>query len=112
MKSNAIDLIRFLLKNSRAVKHAPLWMVLIILVGIISGGINAVLLAMIGRLLSSTAPTSSQSIIIFFALCITLPLARFGSEALLLNMSSKAMLGLRMRLSRQILSAPLRRLEE
>ena len=66
----------------------------------------------LSHLLSNTAPTSNQFIIIFFALCITLPLARFGSEAMLINLSSKAMLGLRMRLSRQILSAPLRRLEE
>ena len=85
---------------------------LIILVGIISGASNAALLAMIGRWLSSAAPMSTQFIIIFFALCITLPVARFASEAMLINLSSKAMLELRMRLSRQILSAPLRRLEE
>lgn len=112
MKSNSLELTRFLLKNSRTVKHAPLMMGLIILVGIISGASNAALLAMIGRWLSNTAPMSAQFIIIFFALCITLPVARFASEAMLINLSSKAMLGLRMRLSRQILSAPLRRLEE
>lgn len=112
MKSNSLELTRFLLKNARAVKHAPLMMGLIILVGIISGASNAALLAMIGRWLSSAAPMSTQFIIIFFALCITLPVARFASEAMLINLSSKAMLALRIRLSRQILSAPLRRLEE
>lgn len=112
MKSNSLDLTRFLLKNSRDVKHAPLMMGLIIVVGIISGASNAALLAMIGRLLGGAAPMSSGFIIIFFALCITLPVARFASEAMLINLSSKAMLALRMRLSRQILSAPLRRLEE
>jgi putative ATP-binding cassette transporter len=112
MKSNSMDLIRFLLQNARAVKRAPVMMGLIILAGIISGTTNAALLAMISHLLGSTAHTSSLFIIIFFALCITLPIARFGSEAMLINLSSKAMLALRMRLSRQILSAPLRRLEE
>ena len=112
MKSNSLELTRFLLKNVRAVKRAPLMMGLIILVGIISGASNAALLAMIGRWLSSAAPMSTQFIIIFFALCITLPVARFASEAMLINLSSKAMLELRIRLSRQILSAPLRRLEE
>ena len=112
MKNNSFALTRFLLKNVRAVKHAPLMMGLIILVGIISGASNAALLAMISRLLSSAAPMSTQFIIIFFAICITLPVARFASEAMLINLSSKAMLELRMRLSRQILSAPLRRLEE
>jgi putative ATP-binding cassette transporter len=112
MKSNSLDLTRFLLNNARAVKRAPLMMGLIIVVGIISGASNAALLAMISRLLSSAAPMSTRFIIIFFALCITLPVARFASEAMLINLSSKAMLALRMRLSRQILSAPLRRLEE
>jgi putative ATP-binding cassette transporter len=112
MKSNSLELTRFLLKNARAVKHAPLMMGLIILMGIISGASNAALLAMIGRWLSSAAPMSNRFIIIFFALCITLPVARFASEGMLINLSSKALLALRMRLTRQILSTPLRRLEE
>ncbi len=112
MKSNSLELIRFLLKNVRAVKRAPLMMGLIILMGIISGASNAALLALIGRWLSSAAPMSTQFIIIFFALCITLPVARFASEGMLIYLSSRAMLELRIRLSRQILSAPLRRLEE
>jgi putative ATP-binding cassette transporter len=112
MRSNAIDLIRFLLRNTRTVKHAPLWMGLIILMGVISGGSNAALLAMISFLLSTAGPSSNLFIVSFFALCIILPLTRFASEAMLINLSSKAALELRMRLSRQILSAPLRRLEE
>ena len=111
MKSNSLDLIRFLLRNSRAVKHAPLWMTLIVVVGILGGAVNAALLAMLGHLLGNTGQASNQFIVIFVVLCIALPLTRFGSEAMLLNLSSKAMLSLRMRLSRQILSAPLRRLE-
>src|SRR5690242_16355334 len=99
-----MDLIRFLLQNARAVKHAPLMMGLTILVGVISGGSNAALLAMISSLLGRVAPASSLFIIIFFALCIMLPLTRFASEAMLINMSSKAILELRMRLSRRILS--------
>jgi putative ATP-binding cassette transporter len=112
MKSNFITLIRFLLKNSRAVKHAPLMMGLVIVIGVISGGSNAALLAMINHLLSTAVPLSNLSVISFFALCIILPLTRFASELLLNNLSSKAILGLRMQLCRQMLSAPLRRLEE
>ena len=112
MKNNLFALIRFLLQNARTVKHAPLMMGLIILTGFISGGSNAVLLAMISHLLGSVAPISSQFIIIFFAICIIVPFTRFASEALLVNLSSIATLELRMRLSRQMLSSPLRRLEE
>jgi putative ATP-binding cassette transporter len=112
MKNNSIGLIRFLLQNARAVKHAPLMMGLIILVGVLSGGSNAALLAMMNHSLSSGAPASQKFIITFFALCFLLPISRFASEAMLINLSSKAILELRVRLSRQILSAPLRRLEE
>ncbi len=111
MKSNSIDLLRFLLRNTPAVKHAALMIGLIILMGVISGGSNAALLAIISHLLSTAAP-SSNIFIIFFALCLILPITRFASEAMLMNLSTKAVLDLRMRLSRQILSAPLRRLEE
>ena len=112
MKSNVIDLIRFLLQNARAVKHARLTMGLILLVGIISGFSNAALLAMMNQWLSNAGPSSNIFIIIFFALCLILPLTRFASEAMLIRLSSKAILELRMQMSRQILSAPLRRLEE
>ena len=113
MKSNLIDLIRFLLQNTRAVKHGRLMMGLILLVGVISGFSNAALLAMINQWLSNAGrPSSNLFIIIFFALCLILPLSRFASEAMLIKLSSKAILELRMQLSRQILSAPLRRLEE
>lgn len=105
------DLIRFLLRNARVVKHAPLLMGLILLAGVISGGSNAVLLAMINHSLSNGASVSGTFIFFFVALCLLLPLSRFASEAMLLTLSSKAMLELRIHLSRRILSAPLRRLE-
>ena len=107
-----MDLIRFLLQNARAVKHARLMMGLLLLVGVISGFSNAALLAMINQWLSNAELSSNLFIIIFFALCLILPLSRFASEAMLIKLSSKAILELRMQLSRQILSAPLRRLEE
>ncbi|HYP02760.1 MAG TPA: cyclic peptide export ABC transporter [Pyrinomonadaceae bacterium] len=112
MKNSSTGLIRFLSQNARAVKHAPLMMGLIVLVSVISGGSNAALLAMINHSLSSGAPSSKQFVIIFFGLCFLLPVSRFVSEVMLINLSSRAMLELRVRLSRQILSAPLRRLEE
>ena len=106
MKSNLIDLIRFLLQNARAVKHARLMMGLILLVGVISGFSNAALLAMINQWLSNAGrPSSTLFIIIFFALCLMLPLTRFASEAMLIKLSTKAILELRLQLSRQILGS-------
>jgi len=45
-------------------------------------------------------------------MCFVLPIARFSSEVLLVKLTTKASLTLRMHLCRQILSAPMRLLEE
>lgn len=107
----SIGLIRFLVRHARAVKHIRLLMTLIIVAGVIGGISNAVLLAMINKLLSGSSVTASF-MLTFAALCIVLPVSRFLSEAILLTISAKAMLELRYQLSRRILAAPLRRLEE
>lgn len=107
----SIGLIRFLVRHARAVKHIRLFMTLIILAGVIGGVSNAVLLAMINKLLSGSSVTLSF-MLTFAVLCIVLPVSRFLSEVLLLTLSAKAMLELRYQLSRRILAAPLRRLEE
>ena len=49
---------------------------------------------------------------IFFALCLVVPLSRYISSYLLVNLGQKAAFDLRMQLTRQILTSPLRRLEE
>ncbi len=86
--------------------------ILAILAGIISGASSTGMLALINASLRRSGPSAGKLALAFVALCLLLPLARFISELLLIHLGQGALLELRMRLSRQILTTPLRRLEE
>src|SRR5690349_12173356 len=86
--------------------------ILAILAGIISGASSTGILAVINGSLRRNGPSRAALLWAFVALCVLLPLARFTSEALLIRLGQGALLELRMRLCRQILATPLRRLEE
>ncbi|HVF42744.1 MAG TPA: cyclic peptide export ABC transporter [Pyrinomonadaceae bacterium] len=85
---------------------------LAILAGVVSGASSTGLLAVTTASIRDAGPSRAGLMWIFVALCLALPLARFLSEALLIRLGQDALLDLRMRLSRQILAVPLRRLEE
>lgn len=86
--------------------------ILAILAGIISGMSSTGMLAVINASLRVHGPSRVTLLWAFIALCLLLPLARFTSESLLIRLGQGALLELRMRLCRQILATPLRRLEE
>ncbi len=81
-------------------------------IGILSGVCNAAFIAVINSALKNAEAPSAFLFKSFIALCLILPLTRLLSELLLARMGQKALLDLRLRLSRQILAAPLRYLEE
>ena len=100
-----MKIITFLLKYSRRT------VALAIVAGIISGISNVALLALINSVLSNYR-VSVLLLVQFIALCLLLPATRVCSQVLLAHLSRKALYDLRMNLCRQILSAPLRKLEE
>jgi putative ATP-binding cassette transporter len=93
-------------------RYSGSMLLLSIIAGIASGAANTGLLAIINEALRNGSSTSSRSLWGFVALCLLLPATRYASEMLLTNLGQDALLDLRLRLSRQILEAPLRRLEE
>jgi len=99
-----MKLLSFLLRYSKGI------LALAIIAGIIAGVSSMGLLAVIGARLKGGA-SSSTLIWTFVALCCVYPLARAASEMLLSTLVQKAVLDLRMKLSRQIMGAPLRHLE-
>lgn len=110
--TDTLRLIAFLLRSSRGIKNARLVIVLIIATGVIGGlGVTA-LVALVSTALGQVGSPTRGLIWSFAALCLVSPLMRFASQALLVRLTSKAVFVLRMRLSRQILSAPLRQQEE
>src|SRR5215207_6361370 len=92
------------------VKYAPGSVVLAVVAGVISGASNAALLALINAVLRGGGYSRATLAWCFVALCVFLPLTRYASEMLLTRLAQDALFELRMRLCRQILSAPLRHL--
>jgi putative ATP-binding cassette transporter len=97
---------------SYLLRTSPTAFVLAILAGVISGITSTGLLAVIGLALSGEGYSRNQLALAFVLLALAkLSLAIF-SAGVLVRLSQRSIFTLRMQLSRQILSSPLRRLEE
>jgi putative ATP-binding cassette transporter len=101
-----MKLISILLSYSRRA------VILAIIVGIINGICNAALLAIIHKALIAGRGASANLLWGFVALWLILPASRIASQVTLSHLVQTAIYDLRMRLSRQILAAPLRQLEQ
>jgi len=73
---------------------------------------NTALLALINHALTHLSFATSKLIWTFVALCLVLPIAKFSSEILLLRLTQGIAFDLRIQMSRRMLAAPLRSLEE
>ena len=96
----------FLLRSSRAIVLSSL------AAGLVSGAASTALIALIHAVLARNGEASPTLVGAFVAFCVVLPVSRIISQLLLIKLAQKAIFDLRMRLSRQILSTPLRFLEE
>jgi putative pyoverdin transport system ATP-binding/permease protein len=83
-----------------------------VLAGILSGGAAAGLIALINITLSPNQPLGTTLVWIFVGLCLLRLIANFSSQVLLIHLSQKAVLDLRILLSQRILASPLRQLEQ
>lgn len=92
-------------------QHSRKAVFLSVMAGIFCGISNAALLAVINTELKAGRPTAIL-LWSFGGLCLLLPLSRFTSELLLTRLGQDAMYSTRMKLCRQVLSAPLRHLEQ
>lgn len=101
-----MNLIRLLLRTS------SLHLSLAVLAGIFSGGTAAGLIALINTTLTQKHPSTNILFWGFVGLCLLRLIANFTSQFLLIHLSEKAILDLRMLLSRSILASPLRHLEQ
>jgi len=99
-------LVAFLFKRSRGIVISA------IVASIISGAASSSLMAFVHRALEKKDSSGSWLMLGFVALCLIFPLSRIVSEVLLVYLSQKVIFDLRVQFIRQILSAPLRKLEE
>jgi putative pyoverdin transport system ATP-binding/permease protein len=107
--SNLGRLLSFLLKFSRQVPRARVGFALVVLLGILGGFSNTALLAVINSRLQGD--TSRRLFWSFVSLCVAMPLARLISNLVLVRLTQKTILEVRLQLSRRILRAPLAQLE-
>jgi putative ATP-binding cassette transporter len=96
----------FLLRSSRGIVLSSL------AAGLVSGAASTGLIALIHAVLARDGAAPPTLVTAFVALCVVLPVSRIISQILLVKLAQKAIFDLRMTLSRQILSTPLRFLEE
>jgi len=108
---NIVRLLSFLLRLSQGIRFARLRIVFIAAAGIISGVASTSMIALVTQILTEKGNRTALLTGLFIALCVVLPVFRFISQMLLINLTQQSLLALRLRLARSILSAPLRHLE-
>jgi putative pyoverdin transport system ATP-binding/permease protein len=87
--------------------------VLAIVTGSIAGVCKALMIALVNHVLNPHDPADNRLLLLgFLGLCLVEPLTRFIAQGLLTHLGQKAVFDLRLRLTRQLLATPLRRLEE
>src|SRR2546421_7866257 len=101
-----------LLQWSKSIRHSRLVILLVILTGVVAGLSSTALIAIINTVLSGQAASHAGLLFGFIGLCALIPISGFASQSLLVRLTTQAGYHLRMRLCRQILSAPLRVVEE
>src|SRR5436190_3456039 len=101
-----MSLLRFMLRESR------LTVAFAILVGLLSGIGNTGLMVFINSRLTHGHLGVASLAWGFAALCLVVTATRAVSNLLLLRLGERTVRGLRLRLSQQILAAPLRHLED
>lgn len=100
-----MSLIRFLLQRSWRL------VALSIVVGIVSGLASAGIIAFVNAAMESTEPTAAVAWS-FFGVAVVVVVSKAFSELLLVRLGQEAIADLRMQLSREILRAPLRQVEQ
>jgi putative pyoverdin transport system ATP-binding/permease protein len=110
--ANLAKLISFLLRSAEGARSSRLAVFLFLIAGITAGLASTGLLAVINAALTASDLADTDLAWIFLGLCALLPIARFLSQVLLVRITQGVTYDLRVNLSRRILAAPLRHLEE
>ncbi|HEX4966665.1 MAG TPA: cyclic peptide export ABC transporter [Thermoanaerobaculia bacterium] len=107
-----VKIFSFLARSSRSNRFSTGAIVLFMVTGVVSGALSAGLIALVNTALSQPQARPAGMLWKFALCCLLLPVFRFASSNLLIRLTEKAQLDLRMRLASLIIDAPLRRLEE
>lgn len=109
---NLVRLLAFLLRLAREIRFSRLRILFIAGAGILGGVASTAMIALITQILTAQESRTALLTGLFVALCLALPVFRFISQSLLIDLTQKSLLAFRLRLARNILAAPLRHLEK
>jgi putative ATP-binding cassette transporter len=109
---NLLKLFSIILSWTKGIRLSKTMVVLAILSSFLAGIGYTALIALVKTILSDGLFSKPWTILMFSTLCIVILVCGFTSQFLLLRLTTKACYQLRVQLSRQILSAPLRLLEK
>ena len=109
--SGLIRLISFFVRLSQDIPAARLAIGVIVFSGLVAGLASTGIIAVINALLVVSGAAKERLTWAFIALCVILPTFRLISQSLVIFVSQRCFLALRLKLSRGILSAPLPHLE-
>ena len=101
-----------LFRLSHGIERSRPTIILVIITGILAGLGNTALIAVINAVLFGEPSSRTRLLLSFIGLCILIPVSAFTSQVLLVRLTSRAGYEIRKRLCQQILSAPLRTLEQ
>ncbi|HKH48334.1 MAG TPA: cyclic peptide export ABC transporter [Thermoanaerobaculia bacterium] len=108
---NIVRLLSFLLRLSKEIRFSRLRIAFIAAAGIISGVASTSMIALITQILTKQGGATALLTGLFITFCVVVPVFRFISQMMLIDLTQKSLLELRLRLARSILAAPLRHLE-
>jgi putative ATP-binding cassette transporter len=109
---NLIQLTYTIAKWSKRIPKSRRLMIVAVLSSFLAGVGYTLLVALTKQILTAGLFAQARTIWTFMAFCLVIPLFGFVSQYILLDLTSRAGYELRIQLSRQILSAPMRQLEK
>jgi putative ATP-binding cassette transporter len=107
-----MKLISFFVRCSKSIPYSKRMIALVIMAGVIGGVANTLVLTVINRALHGTVTAASALVWFFGAMCLVAAANKALSQILLVRFYTGTVFNLRLQLSRQILKAPLRHLEQ
>ena len=106
-----MKLLSFFLHRSKSIGYSKGLVTIVIIAGMIGGVSNTIVLALINKALRQEVSPLASTIWSFAVICVLLAASKAVSQIMLTRFATGTAYDLRMRLSRQILTSPLRRLE-
>lgn len=105
-------LFSFLVRYTRHIRHAHLLGAGVIAAAVASGVANTLLVALVNQVINAQGEGRMRLLPVFLAICVLFPVMRYVGDWLLIFLTERATLHLRLTLCRQMLAVPLRKLEE